>query len=77
MDLAKLGKKAILVPTPGQTEQEYLAEYLSGQKFFYTVPQEKFVLKNALEEANDFACHLPSFDMNMYKTVIKQFAESL
>ena len=24
MDLAKLGKKAILIPTPGQTEQEYL-----------------------------------------------------
>ncbi len=25
MDLAALGKKAILIPTPGQTEQEYLA----------------------------------------------------
>ena len=27
MDLAKLGKKAIFIPTPGQTEQEYLADY--------------------------------------------------
>ena len=27
MDLSVLDKKAILVPTPGQTEQEYLAEY--------------------------------------------------
>ncbi|GAB4169369.1 MAG: glycosyltransferase [Calditrichia bacterium] len=26
MELAWLGKKAILIPTPGQTEQEYLAE---------------------------------------------------
>ena len=77
MDLAKLGKKAILVPTPGQTEQEYLAEYLSGQKFFYTVPQEKFVLKNALKEADDFTYNIPSFDMSLYKTVIKQFVESL
>ena len=25
MDLAALGKNSILVPTPGQTEQEYLA----------------------------------------------------
>ena len=25
MDLASLGKKAIFIPTPGQTEQEYLA----------------------------------------------------
>ena len=29
MDLYKLEKNAILVPTPGQTEQEYLAKYLS------------------------------------------------
>ena len=26
LDLAALGKKAIFVPTPGQTEQEYLAD---------------------------------------------------
>ena len=26
MDLAKLGKKAFFIPTPGQFEQEYLAE---------------------------------------------------
>ena len=77
MDLVKLGKKAILVPTPGQTEQEYLAEYLSAQKIFFTVPQEKFVLTDALEEARHFAYNIPSFDMELYKTVIKQFAESL
>jgi len=29
MDLYKLEKNAIIVPTPGQTEQEYLAKYLS------------------------------------------------
>lgn len=29
MDLVKLKKKAILIPTPGQTEQEYLARYFS------------------------------------------------
>ena len=31
MDLAALGRTAFLVPTPGQTEQEYLAKHL-GQK---------------------------------------------
>lgn len=31
MDLAALGRTAFLVPTPGQTEQEYLARHL-GQK---------------------------------------------
>ena len=29
MDLAALNKKALLIPTPGQTEQEYLASYMS------------------------------------------------
>jgi len=28
MDLAKLGKKAFFIPTPGQYEQEYLAKKL-------------------------------------------------
>jgi len=29
MDLAALNKKALLIPTPGQTEQEYLAFYMN------------------------------------------------
>ena len=29
MDLAVLGLKATLIPTPGQTEQEYLAERMT------------------------------------------------
>lgn len=77
MDLVKLSKKAILIPTPGQTEQEYLAENLSAQKMFFTVPQEQFVLQDALKEASTFPYNIPSFDMNFYKAVIKQFAESL
>jgi len=35
MDLHALGiKSAILVPTPGQTEQEYLAEHFEKKGFF-------------------------------------------
>jgi hypothetical protein len=39
MDLVSLNCTALLVPTPGQTEQEYLAEYLSGKGWFDTVTQ--------------------------------------
>ncbi len=49
MDLATLGQRAILVPTPGQTEQEYLAQYLREKKLFYSVEQEHFSLKNEME----------------------------
>lgn len=77
MDLIKLGQKAILVPTPGQTEQEYLAKHLMKQNFFYTESQENFVLKQALIKAKKFPYALPLFDMDQYKTVVSQFVQSL
>jgi hypothetical protein len=39
MDLTALGKTALLVATPGQTEQEYLAAYLTGKGYFTCVQQ--------------------------------------
>lgn len=54
MDLARLGKQAILVPTPGQTEQEYLAEQLQTAGRCYTEPQSTFDLSRALERARYF-----------------------
>lgn len=55
MDLYTLKQKAILVPTPGQTEQEYLAVHLMKNKLFYTCLQENFLLKKALESVKDFS----------------------
>lgn len=48
MDLAIIQKKALLVPTPGQTEQEYLCGYLSGKKYFLTQAQNEFNLIQAV-----------------------------
>lgn len=50
MDLVQLEKKAILIPTPGQTEQEYLAERFGMKKVCYCTAQEKIDLKRALIE---------------------------
>lgn len=44
MDLIALGKTALLVPTPGQTEQEYLSHHLSEKGLFTTTKQH--CLKN-------------------------------
>ena len=41
MDLIALRSSALLIPTPGQTEQEYLAAYLSGKGWFITVSQNE------------------------------------
>ncbi len=40
MDLAKLGKKAFFIPTPGQYEQEYLARRLD-KKEWCRMPHKK------------------------------------
>ena len=42
MDLAKLGKKAFFIPTPGQYEQVYLAQRLQKQKWIPYCKQEQF-----------------------------------
>lgn len=46
MDLVVLGRNAFLVPTPGQTEQEYLADYLTKRGLFNSCRQKDFQLKN-------------------------------
>jgi uncharacterized protein (TIGR00661 family) len=54
MDLAVLGKKALFVPTPGQTEQEYLAQIFLEKKIAYTMNQEKFNLTEGLKQSENF-----------------------
>ena len=44
MDLIRLGRNAYLVPTPGQTEQEYLARHLSEAGCFNWCKQSDFQL---------------------------------
>jgi predicted glycosyltransferase len=51
MDLVRMGKKAIYIPTPGQPEQEYLGRYLEEQGLGVCMRQRGFVLKDALEKA--------------------------
>ncbi len=54
MDLVFLGMKALLIPTPGQTEQEYLAKQLEEQKLFFTQKQANLNLKIAFEKAKTY-----------------------
>ncbi len=51
MDLARLGKKAVFIPTPGQTEQEYLACQYSDQRMAGFETQDQFNLARALRHA--------------------------
>lgn len=51
MDLLPLGKKCIVIPTPGQAEQEYLATWLADQNFVCTCTQDNFSLPVLLGKA--------------------------
>jgi len=54
MDLVRLGKKAIYIPTPGQPEQEYLGRYLEVQGWGVCRQQRGLVLGEAIEGLRAF-----------------------
>jgi UDP-N-acetylglucosamine transferase subunit ALG13 len=54
MDIDALQKKSILVPTPGQTEQEYLADHLMKKQFAFCVKQNDLSLMKNIEQAKRF-----------------------
>ncbi|KAA9041921.1 UDP-N-acetylglucosamine--N-acetylmuramyl-(pentapeptide) pyrophosphoryl-undecaprenol N-acetylglucosamine transferase [Ginsengibacter hankyongi] len=77
MDLVKLGKNAVLVPTPGQTEQEYLSNYLMKKNIFYSVEQDKFSLDKIYNYAPISQPVIMERGMDVYKKVIEEFLLSL
>ena len=50
MDLYALGSNALLIPTPGQTEQEYLADQIKQKELFSSVRQRDFCMES-IEDA--------------------------
>lgn len=56
MELVSLHKTALLIPTPGQTEQEYLASLMSSKGWFSTMSQKELTSTDSLP---DIADHLP------------------
>lgn len=59
MDLSFLGANAIFIPTPQQTEQEYLAKRLMERKICYSEPQNNFSLTRALEQIHSYSGFSP------------------
>jgi UDP:flavonoid glycosyltransferase YjiC (YdhE family) len=69
MDVILWKKNAVLIPTPGQFEQEYLAAYLSQKKWFLSIEQNSFLEFNE-EIGNNYHCpNLPITTTN-YKELL-------
>lgn len=77
MDICKMQKKSILIPTPGQSEQEYLAAHLQNQRWCLSVNQQDFSLTSAIEKAQKFDYQLPQLNMEKYKDVISSFINTI
>lgn len=58
MELLSLQKKSILIPTPGQTEQEYLAQHLMQQNWCYSCAQDDDLLLH-IYQAEKFSYKIP------------------
>lgn len=58
MELAELGKRALFVPTPGQSEQEYLARFHRDRGHVWSTTQRRLDIPRDLERA-EAAAGLP------------------
>lgn len=72
MDLAKLGKRAFFIPTPGQYEQEYLAEKLEQNRLFPFSNQENFRMGHLLIMDSYKGIQIPEKNIN-WKALFEVF----
>lgn len=76
MDLAILKKKAIFVPTPGQTEQLYLAEELERKKIAPMVLQHELSLQLALSKLNNYSGFTEDYlKTNYLQNTLREFLD--
>ncbi len=74
MDLARLQKKAIFVPTPGQTEQEYLASRFEKSGITFFMNQKSFSLTEALRASEQYCGFKKyTFDNELLLQPLKEF----
>jgi hypothetical protein len=73
MDILVLKKNAILIPTPGQTEQEYLGHYLHEKRWMYSVAQKNFNLQEAINAFEKAELVIPEIPCTNLQDVIVEF----
>jgi uncharacterized protein (TIGR00661 family) len=77
MDLVALRKKALLIPTPGQTEQEYLAKKLFDDRVFPVQVQKNIKLEEGVKSISKFTGFDPNdYPLDLYKKRLNLWLES-
>lgn len=71
MDLIKIKRSALLIPTPGQPEQEYLARYLSDRQWMPTQKQGHINIKDYMSQS--ICAPLPEHSENTLVKVLSNY----
>ena len=77
MDALALKKRMLLIPTPGQGEQEYLGKHLSETGIAPVLQQQQFSLAGALRLSASFAYAFPDIALQDYETALNELIASL
>ncbi len=72
MELVSLTKRAVLIPTPGQPEQEYLAEYLSSYPLFFCLKQDELTFSRLLFVTRKTQRYSLSFSSGLLTKAIRE-----
>lgn len=80
MDLVVLKKPAVLIPTPGQTEQEYLAMHFEKDGNYHFQRQRNLNIETAIEQLRENIVSInigTTFPTVSYPSIVHNFVESL
>jgi UDP-N-acetylglucosamine transferase subunit ALG13 len=75
MDLAVLKKKAIFVPTTGQTEQIYLAKMFDDKRIAPTMSQKTFDLDTMVRSLKDYSGFAGIEENNLLFRALRKFLQ--
>jgi predicted glycosyltransferase len=77
MDAFTLQKKLIVVPTPGQTEQQYLAEKLAANGAVMAVKQDDFQLNLVIQSAEKYSFRIPAVPQNELQQAVYEWLQTM
>jgi uncharacterized protein (TIGR00661 family) len=77
MELLSIQKKAVLIPTPGQTEQEYLAIILAKQGLAFSIEQTEITSRDFLNEVANFSFNTVPFTTISLELKVKELIQAI
>lgn len=72
-DLSVLQRPALLIPTPGQTEQEYVAEYLDKKGYFSYIDQSRLSLEKIIDYENSHHKTFANSSVEPFRKALDEF----